>query len=104
MTSKVKSNSAISVAKCTVSKSVAVKKSKKTVAHACDCHDPLPKQHGACDCHALPIGSIELVSMLLVLIFSLSAVLMTSVYALHIKSNELDVLQARVAQAQVVVE
>lgn len=34
-------------------------------------------------CHALPAGSMELMALLLVLVFSLSAVLFTSVYALN---------------------
>lgn len=46
-------------------------------------------------CHALPAGSVELVSLLLVLVFSLSAVLVTSVYALNRQSAELATLQAQ---------
>lgn len=44
-------------------------------------------------CNALPVGSIELTALMLVLVFSLSAVLFTSVYALQ---NE----QAKVAELE----
>ena len=50
---------------------------------------PKPKKHhNLCmSCHALPTGSIELVSLLLVLVFALSAVLLTSIYALEVQAN-----------------
>jgi hypothetical protein len=42
------------------------------------------RHHHLCQsCNALPAGSMELVALLLVLVFSLSAVLFTSVYALR---------------------
>lgn len=47
-------------------------------------------------CHSLPTGSIELVSLLLVLVFALSAVLVTSVYALNKQASEISTLQAQV--------
>jgi hypothetical protein len=47
-------------------------------------------------CHALPIGSVELVSLLLVLIFALTAVLFTSVYALQVQQNQITELQAQI--------
>lgn len=51
---------------------------------------------GICrSCHALPIGSVEVVSLLLVLIFSLTAVLLTSIYALEIQGGQIDELEAR---------
>ena len=46
-------------------------------------------------CHALPIGSVELVSLLLVLIFALTAVLFTSVYALQVQQNQITELEAQ---------
>lgn len=46
-------------------------------------------------CHALPVGSIELVSLLLVLVFSLTAVLFTSVYALQTQQAKVAELQAQ---------
>jgi hypothetical protein len=46
-------------------------------------------------CHALPAGSVELVSLLLVLVFSLTAVLITSVHALSLQSVEISHLEAQ---------
>lgn len=46
-------------------------------------------------CHALPVGSIELMSLLLVLVFSLTAVLVTSVHALALQQGEIDQLEAK---------
>lgn len=39
--------------------------------------------HVCKDCHHLPIGSVELVGLLLVLVFALSAVLLTSIYVIE---------------------
>lgn len=101
------------VVKKTVKKSVAkkkapampklsIKKKEKVVLHANDVHEKLPKIHHVCrSCNALPVGSIELVSLLLVLVFALSAVLITSVYALDQRSQEISSLQAQVVQMQV---
>ncbi len=51
---------------------------------------------GVChSCHALPIGSVELVSLLLVLIFSLTAVLLTSVYAIDAQNHEITALESQ---------
>ena len=44
-------------------------------------------------CHTLPVGSVELVSLLLVLVFSLTAVLVTSVHAYSIQSAEMAQLE-----------
>lgn len=55
-------------------------------------HDDRPVCH---ECHALPIGSVELVSLLLVLVFSLSAVLLTSGYALSQQNDEMDRIQSQ---------
>lgn len=46
-------------------------------------------------CHALPVGSIELVSLLLVLVFSLTAVLFTSVYALQTQQAKVAALESQ---------
>ena len=46
-------------------------------------------------CHALPTGSVELVSLLLVLVFSLSAVLFTSVYALQKQQAKVAALETQ---------
>lgn len=48
-------------------------------------------------CHVLPVGSIELVSLLLVLVFSLTAVLVTSVHANALQQHQIDVLEAQVS-------
>lgn len=74
-------------------------KTKEAVRnHANDVDEPVEMGGGVCtDCHTLPAGSVELVSLLLVLVFSLSAVLVTSVYALNQQSHELSQLQAEVA-------
>ena len=53
------------------------------------------RQHNLCQsCHALPAGSMELMALLLVLVFSLSAVLFTSVYALRIREAKVQSLTA----------
>lgn len=57
----------------------------------------MPKTSGnVCQsCHALPVGSVELVSLLLVLVFSLTAVLFTSVYALETQQAKVTQLEAQ---------
>ena len=78
------------------------KAAKKVVMHANDIHEPLPKIPHVCrSCHALPAGSVELVSLLLVLVFALSAVLITSVYALNQQGSQLDDIEAQIAHVQV---
>ena len=48
--------------------------------------EPHPSVPNVCrSCHALPAGSMEIMALLLVLVFSLSAVLFTSVYALDVE-------------------
>ncbi|MBT3230180.1 hypothetical protein HN358_00135 [Candidatus Uhrbacteria bacterium] len=78
------------------------KKQKKVVMHANDVHEPLPAIPHVCrGCHALPAGSVELVSLLLVLVFALSAVLITSVYALNQQGAQMDNLETQIAHVQV---
>ncbi len=78
------------------------KKAKKVVKHANDVHEPLPAIPHVCrGCHALPTGSVELVSLLLVLVFALSAVLVTSVYALNQQTTQLSHLESQVAHVSV---
>ena len=48
-------------------------------------------------CHALPVGSVEIVSLLLVLVFSLTAVLFTSVYALEMQQSQIEVMEAHIS-------
>ncbi len=49
--------------------------------------------HVCASCNALPVGSIELTALLLVLVFSLTAVLVTSVHALALQEKELESVQ-----------
>lgn len=51
-------------------------------------------------CHALPAGSIELMALMLVLVFSLTAVLFTSIYALEIQGAKVKALEAEVTHAR----
>ncbi len=51
-------------------------------------------------CHALPAGSMELMALMLVLVFSLTAVLFTSIYALEVQGAKVEALEAQVAHAQ----
>lgn len=48
-------------------------------------------------CNALPVGSVELTALMLVLVFSLSAVLFTSVYALQTEQHKVAQLEANAA-------
>lgn len=55
------------------------------------------RRHNLCQsCHALPAGSMELMTLLLVLVFSLSAVLFTSVYALRMEQAKVHALTVQV--------
>ncbi len=55
------------------------------------------RHHNLCQsCHALPAGSMELMALMLVLVFSLSAVLFTSVYALQSEQIKVQELTAQV--------
>ncbi len=54
------------------------------------------RHHNLCQsCNALPAGSMELMALLLVLVFSLSAVLFTSVYALRIQQAKVQTLTSQ---------
>lgn len=56
------------------------------------------KQSSVCHaCNALPVGSVELTALMLVLVFSLSAVLFTSVYALQNEQHKVAELEAAAA-------
>jgi len=51
------------------------------------------RHHNLCQsCNALPAGSMELLVLMLVLVFSLSAVLFTSVYALRSEQAKVQAL------------
>lgn len=59
------------------------------------------KSSGICrTCSVLPIGSAELTSLLLVLVFSLVAVLFTAVLALDSQSKKISSLETQVQVAQ----
>ena len=84
-----------------VAKKKVTKSKKKIAMHANDVHEPLPAIPHVCrGCHALPAGSVELVSLLLVLVFALSAVLITSVYAFNQQGAQMDNLEAQIAHVQ----
>jgi len=51
-------------------------------------------------CHALPAGSMELMALMLVLVFSLTAVLFTSIYALEVQGSKVEALEAQVSYLQ----
>lgn len=60
---------------------------------------PISSVPGVCrSCNALPAGSMELMALMLVLVFSLTAVLFTSVYALQIQGAKIDALEAQAVQ------
>ncbi len=55
-------------------------------------------------CNALPAGSMEVAAILLVLVFSLSAVLFTSVYATQVQTSKVQALEAQLSSYQEVRE
>ncbi|MDP2632074.1 MAG: hypothetical protein Q8P30_04920 [Candidatus Uhrbacteria bacterium] len=55
---------------------------------------PLPTVCRAC--HSLPAGTVEIVTLMLVMTFALTAVLLTSVYALNQQSHQIEVLEAKI--------
>ncbi|MFZ2681483.1 MAG: hypothetical protein WAZ14_00045 [Patescibacteria group bacterium] len=78
-----------------------VKKTTSVRARKAVAVKPIPSVPGVCrSCHALPAGSMELMALMLVLVFSLTAVLFTSVYALDIQSSKIDALESQLAHSQ----
>lgn len=63
---------------------------------------PVKSAHGGVchSCNALPAGSMEVAAILLVLVFSLSAVLFTSVYATQVQTEKLLVAEAQLSAYQ----
>lgn len=60
-----------------------------------------PAHGGVChSCNALPAGSMEVAAILLVLVFSLSAVLFTSVYATKVQTAKLQAVEAQLSAYQ----
>ncbi|MFA5946981.1 MAG: hypothetical protein WC813_03070 [Patescibacteria group bacterium] len=51
-------------------------------------------------CHLLPVGSMDLTALMLVLVFSLSAVLFTTVYALNLSHAEVAQLKTQLTYQQ----
>lgn len=83
MTTPIKKTSARSKAKKT--KVVSVASSMPPSANVCR------------SCHALPVGSMDLTALMLVLVFSLTAVLFTTVYALNLQKSKVAQLESQVA-------
>lgn len=78
-------------------KKMASKSRAKMVNRAMEHKMPMPA--AVCrTCHALPVGSIELMSLLLVLVFSLTAVLVTSVHANALQQEEIESLRTHVSK------
>lgn len=63
---------------------------------------PVKSAHGGVchSCNALPAGSMEVAAILLVLVFSLSAVLFTSVYATQVQTAKLHAVEAQLSSYQ----
>jgi cytochrome c biogenesis factor len=58
----------------------------------------MPAASGVCQsCHALPAGSMEVTALLLVLVFSLTAVLFTSIYTIRIQQAKVAALEAQIS-------
>lgn len=76
-----------------------VKKSGSTM-HVNNVRSSVARNSVCHSCNALPVGSVELTALMLVLVFSLSAVLFTSVYALQVKDVQVQELQAQVTDLQ----
>lgn len=71
------------------------KRQRASATHVVSVSSP-SRQHNLCQsCNMLPVGSMELMALLLVLVFSLSAVLFTSVYALRIQQAKVQALTSQ---------
>jgi hypothetical protein len=69
-----------------------IRRFKSSASHVVPVVQPA-RHHNLCQsCHALPAGSMELMALMLVLVFSLSAVLFTSVYALRVQQAKVQTL------------
>lgn len=72
---------------------------RRTKAAAPVVEIPTQDERPVChSCNSLPVGSVELVSLLLVLVFSLSAVLITSGYALDQQNQHVAQVEAQLAK------
>ncbi len=69
-------------------------RARKPVASA----TPMQSVPSVCrSCHALPAGSMELMALMLVLVFSLTAVLFTSIYALEVQGAKVEALETQLS-------
>jgi hypothetical protein len=58
----------------------------------------MPASTGVCrSCNVLPMGSMDLTALMLVLVFSLTAVLLTTVYALNLQKAKVADLEAQLS-------
>lgn len=88
-----------SIAPVTLKKKKAPTK-KKPVAMAKAAPMPVVPAHSVCKtCSLLPVGSVELTSLLLVLVFSLVSVLFTAVFALNSQQHKISELQELVSNS-----
>jgi hypothetical protein len=61
----------------------------------------MPHGSNVCrSCHLLPVGSMDLTALMLVLVFSLSAVLFTTVYALNLQQAKVAQLETQITSYQ----
>ena len=69
-------------------------KKTKTVSVAAS----MPPSPSVChSCNSLPMGSMDLMALMLVLVFALTAVLLTTVYALNIQQAKVAELEAQLS-------
>lgn len=97
---KKKSSAKKKPAKKVTKKKVNKKTPKKTPSKMQEVHESVKMPAVCQSCNALPVGSMELVSLLLVVTFSLSAILLTSVYAMEQQADRIDNLESQVQYYQ----
>jgi hypothetical protein len=79
-------------------KKVSARSSKARAPKVVSVASSMPPSSNVCrSCHVLPIGSMDLTALMLVLVFSLTAVLFTTVYALNIQKAKVASLETQVA-------
>ncbi len=73
------------------------RRTKASASHSAPSAMKPGRHHNLCQsCHTLPTGSMELMALMLVLVFSLSAVLFTSVYALRVQDAKIESLTQQI--------
>lgn len=82
-------------AKKKTSKKKAVKKAvAKKVSALQEVVDEVKKTPNVCrTCNALPVGAVELISILMVVAFSLSAVLLTATFTIEHQAQQIEAMQ-----------